>query len=144
MSRPVFINLPVNDVERAKRFYEAIGAQNEPAFSNENAATMRFTDEIAVMVLAHDFYRTFTSKPVADAHATSQVLLCIGCESPAAVDAMVDAAARHGGKADPSPKKEIGEMMYGRSFEDPDGHHWEPMWMDMGAADAGTAGSQEA
>ena len=139
MSRMLFINLPVTDVERSKRFYEAVGATNEPKFSNEQAAMMRFSDEIAVMLLAHDFYRGFTGKPIADAHAASQVLLCISCDSPAAVDAMVDAAASAGGKADPGPKQQMGEMMYGRSFEDPDGHHWEPMWMAAAAAEAGAA-----
>src|SRR5919107_1333166 len=108
MSRMLFINLPVSDMERSKRFYEAIGARNEPKFSNEHGSMMRFSDQIAVMLLTHDFYRTFTAKPVADAHAASQVLLCISCDNPAAVDAMVDAAAASGGKADPGPKQTIG------------------------------------
>jgi predicted lactoylglutathione lyase len=135
----LFINLPVTDMERSRRFYEAIGAQNEPKFSNESAAMMRFSDAIAVMLLTHDFYRSFAAKPVADAHAASQVLLCISCDSPAAVDAMTQAAAAAGGKADPGPKQEMGDMMYGRSFEDPDGHHWEAMWMAAEAAEAGAA-----
>jgi predicted lactoylglutathione lyase len=135
----LFINLPVTDMERSRRFYEAIGAQNEPKFSNESGAMMRFSDAIAVMLLTHDFYRSFTAKPVADAHVTSQVLLCISCDSPAAVDAMTQAAAAAGGKADPGPKQEMGDMMYGRSFEDPDGHHWEAMWMAAEAVEAGAA-----
>jgi uncharacterized protein len=139
MSRMLFINLPVSDMERSKRFYEAIGARNEPKFSNEHGSMMRFSDQIAVMLLTHDFYRTFTAKPVADAHAASQVLLCISCDSPTSVDAMVDAAAANGGKADPGPKQDMGGLMYGRSFEDPDGHHWEPMWMDASAAEQGAA-----
>jgi len=133
MARPIFINLPITDLDRSRRFYEALGARNDPMFSNEKAAMMRFSDEIAVMLLHHDYYSTFTSKPVADAHASSQVLLAIGCDSKAAVDRMVEAAEAHGGKADPGPRQEMGEMMYGRSFEDPDGHHWEPAWMDPAA-----------
>ena len=144
MSRMIFINLPVSDMERSKRFYEAIGARNEPKFSNEMGAMMQFSDQIAVMLLTHDFYRTFTAKPVADPHQTSQALLCISCDSPAAVDAMVDAAATHGGKADPGPKQDMGGMMYGRSFEDPDGHHWEPMWMDASAAQQGASAFEQA
>jgi len=143
MSRNIFINLPVTDLARSKRFYAAVGARNEPGFSNEHAAMMRFSDEISVMLLAHDFYRTFTSKPVADAHQVSGALLCISCDSPAAVDAMVDAASAHGGKADPGPKQEAGGMMYGRSFEDPDGHHWEPMWMDAQAAEQGASALEQ-
>ena len=143
MSRMLFVNLPVSDRERSRRFYEAIGARNEPKFSNEHGAMMRFSDQIAVMLLTHDFYRTFTAKPVADAHAASQVLLCISCDSPGAVDAMVDAAAAHGGKADPGPKQDMGGLMYGRSFEDPDGHHWEPMWMDASAAEQGAVALEQ-
>jgi predicted lactoylglutathione lyase len=140
----IFINLPVTDMERSRRFYEAIGARNEPKFSNEMGAMMQFSDEIAVMLLTHDFYRTFTSKPIGDAHGTSGVLLCISCDSPAAVDQMVDAAAANGGKADPGPKQDMGGMMYGRSFEDPDGHHWEPMWMAPQAAEQGASAFEQA
>jgi predicted lactoylglutathione lyase len=137
MSRTIFINLPVTDLERSKAFYAALGARNEPGFSNESAAMMKFSDEIAVMLLTHDFYRTFTTKPIADANATSQVLLCVSCDGRAQVDRMVEAAAAHGGQADPGPKQEMGDFMYGRSFADPDGHHWEPMWMDASAAEQG-------
>jgi predicted lactoylglutathione lyase len=71
------------------------------------------------------------------------VLLCISCEDRAAVDAMVDAAAGAGGQADPGPKQDMG-MMYGRSFEDPDGHHWEPMWMDPAATEQGASAVEQA
>ena len=137
MSRLIFVNLPVEDLERSKRFYEALGARNEPKFSNEAAAMMVLSDTINVMLLTKPFYAGFISKPIADAHQTSQVLLAISCESPAEVDKLVDAAASNGGKADPGPKQEMGGMMYGRSFEDPDGHHWEPMWMDPQMAEEG-------
>jgi predicted lactoylglutathione lyase len=137
MQRMIFVNLPVTDLERSKRFYEAIGARNEPKFSNEQAAMMVISDTISVMLLVHDFYATFMSKKIADAHQTSQVLLALSCESTDEVDRLVDAAARAGGKADPGPKQDMGGMMYGRSFEDPDGHHWEVMWMDASAAEQG-------
>ena len=78
-------------------------------------------------------YRQFTSKPIADAHKTSEVLICVSADSRDGVDSMVGRAASAGGKADPGPKQDYG-FMYGRSFEDPDGHHWEVMWMDMEAA----------
>ena len=137
MSRSIFVNLPVEDLGKSKTFYEALGARNEPKFSNEAAAMMVFSDTIHVMLLTKPFYATFTTKPIADAHAGSQVLLCLSCDSAAEVDKLVDAAAANGGKADPGPKQEMGGVMYGRSFEDPDGHHWEPMWMDTQMAEQG-------
>jgi predicted lactoylglutathione lyase len=137
MERMIFVNLPVMDLERSKRFYEAVGATNEPKFTNEQAAMMRFSDAIAVMLLTHDFYSTFTAKPIADAHASSAALLCLSADSTGAVDDMVEAASANGGRGDPGPRQEMGGMMYGRSFEDPDGHHWEVMWMDPGFAEQG-------
>ena len=131
--RMIFVNLPVTDLARSRAFYEAIGATNEPRFTNENAAAMVFSDSIFVMLLTRDFYQGFTAKRIADAHSTSSVLLALSCEDRAEVDTMVDKAAAAGGKADPGPKQDHG-FMYGRSFEDPDGHHWEPNWMDPAAA----------
>lgn len=137
MPRMIFVNLPVEDLERAKAFYYGIGFRNEPKFSNDAAAMMVLSDTIAVMLLTKPFYSTFTSKPIADAHKSSEVLLCISCESPAEVDRITDAAAVNGGKVDVSPKQDCGDVMYGRSFEDPDGHIWEPMWMDPSFAEKG-------
>jgi len=133
----IFVNLPVEDLARSKRFYEAIGARNEPKFSNAAAAMMVLSDTISVMLLSRPFFSTFTDKPIADAHSSSQVLLCVSCDSASEVDRLVEAAAANGGKADPGPKQDMGGMMYGRSFEDPDGHHWEPMWMDPQMAEQG-------
>jgi len=144
MQRMIFVNLPVTDLERSKRFYEAVGATNEPKFSNEQAAMMRFSDTISVMLLTHGFYSTFTTKPIADAHSSSAALLCLSAESTGAVDAMVGAASAAGGKGDPGPKQDMSGMMYGRSFEDPDGHHWEVMWMDPGFAEKGAHACEEA
>ena len=146
MSRMIFVNLPVTDLTRSIRFYEAIGARKEPKFSNEAAAMMVISETISVMLLTHGFYKGFTAKTIADSHQTSEVLLALSAESPAAVDAMVEAAAAAGGKAEPGPRQDMGGLMYGRSFEDPDGHHWEPMWMDAKAAEQGASAfeSQEA
>ena len=139
MPRMIFVNLPVEDLDRSIRFYEAIGARKEPKFSNEAAAMMVFSEAISVMLLTHPFYSSFTAKPIANAHESSQVLLCLSCESRGAVDDMVAKASASGGKADVGPKQEMGELMYGRSFEDPDGHHWEVMWMDSAAAEQGAS-----
>ena len=144
MSKMIFINLPVTDLGRSVAFYEAIGGRKQPKFSNEQAAMIVLSDTIHVMLLTHDFYRTFTGKPIADAHNSSQVLLALSAESTGEVDATVDKAGAAGGKADPGPKQEMVELMYGRSFEDPDGHHWEVMWMDAGAAEQGATAFEEA
>ena len=144
MSRMIFVNLPVKELERSKGFYEALGFRNEPKFSNEAAAMMVLSDTISVMLLTHPFYATFTRKPIADAHHSSEMLLCISCDNPAEVDRITDAAASAGGRADIGPRQEMGGMMYGRSFEDPDGHHWEPMWMDRGFAEKGAHPVDEA
>ena len=144
MSKMIFINLPVTDLDRSVAFYEAVGARKEPKFSNEAAAMMVFSETISVMLLTKPFYSTFTSKPIADAHQSSQVLLCLSADSVDDVDATVDKAGAAGGVADPSPKQDMGGLMYGRSFEDPDGHHWEIMWMDAAAADQGASAFEEA
>ena len=144
MSKMIFINLPVTDLDRSIGFYEAVGGRKEPKFSNERAAMIVLSDAIHVMLLTHDFYKTFTGKPIADAHQSSQVLLALSADSTAEVDATIGKAAAAGGKADPGPKQEMGELMYGPSFEDPDGHHWEIMWMDAGAAEQGAAAFEEA
>ena len=139
MNRMIFVNLPVTDLKASMAFYEAVGARNEPKFTNEAAAMMRFSDEVNVMLLTHDFWRTFTSKRIPDARESAQVLLCLSAESREAVDSQVEAARAAGGKIDPTPTQDMGGMMYGRSFEDPDGHIWEVMWMDAGAAEQGAS-----
>lgn len=133
MTQMIFVNLPVADLARSMAFYEAIGFTNEPNFTNEKAACMKLSDEIFVMVLTHDFWKTFTDKAIPDPRASAQVLLAISRESREAVDTIVDAAGAAGGRADCNPKQDYG-WMYGRSFEDPDGHIWEPNWMDLEAA----------
>jgi uncharacterized protein len=135
MPKTIFLNVPVTDLERSVAFYERIGATKNPQFSNDKAACMVLSDTIFVMLLTHDFYSGFTSKPIADAHASSQALFCVSGDSREAVDATVSRAQSAGGKADPGPTQDHG-FMYGRSFEDPDGHHWEVMWMDAGQAPA--------
>ena len=133
MTRMVFINLPVTDLDKAIAFYESIGATKDERFCDGTAACMVISETIFVMLLTHDKFRQFTSKAIADSRNTSQVLLCLSAESREAVDEMVEKAASAGGGVDPGPKQDYG-FMYGRSFEDLDGHHWEVMWMDLEAA----------
>ena len=133
MAKLIFINLPVTDLPRATAFYEAIGAEKNPQFSDDTASCMVVSETIHVMLLTHDKFRQFTPKKIADARTTSEVLICVSADGRDAVDDMVGKATGAGGTADPSPKQDYG-FMYGRSFEDPDGHIWEVMWMDVAAA----------
>lgn len=130
MPKQIFVNLPVADLPKAKSFYEAMGAVNNPQFSDDTAACMVISDTIYVMLLTHPKWATFTDKPIVDAHAASEVMLCLSADDRGAVDDMVKAAAANGGKADVNPVQDHG-FMYGRSFEDVDGHIWEVMFMDM-------------
>ena len=144
MDRTIFVNLPVADLASSTAFYEGIGFVKNDKFSNELASGMTWTDTIHVMLLTHEFWKTFTDKQIPDASKVAQVLLCLGLESRAAVDAMVErAAAIPGGRADPTPTQDMG-FMYGRSFEDPDGHIWEISWMDPEAMENGPGELAEA
>ena len=135
MPKMIFVNLPVSDLPRATAFYEAIGAVKNPQFSDDTASCMVFSDTIHTMLLTHEKFSMFTPKKIADSRETSEVLICISADSREEVDTIVDKATPAGGKADPAPKQDYG-FMYGRSFEDPDGHIWEVMWMDLASATA--------
>ena len=132
MNRMIFVNLPVADLTKAKAFYEAIGFTNNPQFSDDTAACMVLSDTINVMLLTHDKWRSFTSRPIPPA-TSSEVMLAVSCDSREAVDAMNEAAAANGGTADINPPQDYG-FMYNRNLADPDGHVWDAMWMDMAAA----------
>ena len=136
MSRMIFVNLPVSDLQKSRGFLEALGAVNEPKFTDETAACMTLSDSIHVMLLTHDKFSQFTPRPIANAKAGSEVLLCLSSDSRESVDTTVERAVSAGGTADPSPKQDYG-VMYGRSVSDPDGHIWEIMWMDAAAAEVG-------
>ena len=133
MTRMIFVNLPITDLPRAIAFYEAVGARKDERFCDDTAAMMVFSEAINVMLLTHDKFRQFTVKQIADTRTTAEVLLCLSADSRDAVDGMVAKAAAAGATIDPCPQQDYG-FMYGRSFEDPDGHIWEVVWMDVEAA----------
>lgn len=141
MSRMIFVNLPVSDLARSIRFYEAAGAVRNEEFCDGSSQAMMFSDVIWVMLLDHQKFATFTPRAIPDAHQTSQMLLCLSADSRDHVDAITASAEAAGGRADPGPTQDFG-FMYGRSFEDPDGHIWEITWMDVEAARAASAQSQ--
>lgn len=132
MTRMIFVNLPVTDLKRATAFYEALGFEKNEAFSNEQASAMKWSDAISVMLLDHAFYATFTDKKIIDAKTSSGALLCLSFEDRQAVDRIHQAARQEGGRETRAIEDQ--GFMYGGAFEDPDGHTWETMWMDMDAA----------
>ncbi|MEN3349674.1 MAG: uncharacterized protein V7632_3309 [Bradyrhizobium sp.] len=132
-AKMIFVNLPVSNLARSTAFYEAIGATKNPQFSDDSGSCMVISETIFVMLLTHDKFRHFTPKQICDARTTSEVLICLSADGREAVDDVVTKAKGAGGNADPSPKQDYG-FMYGRSFEDLDGHIWEVMWMDVEAA----------
>ena len=141
--RMIFINLPVLDLQKSRAFLEALGARNEPKFTDHTAACMKFSDSIFVMILTHEKYMQFSPLPVGDARKAAQVLLCLSTDSREDVDRAVERAVTAGGTADPTPAEDYG-VMYGRSIADPDGHLWQVMWMDPAAAERGAEAIQEA
>lgn len=133
MAKMIFVNLPVANVAKATAFYEAIGMTKNPMFSNAQASAMEWSDTIMFMLLDHAFYATFTDKKIIDAKAVSGALLALSRDSRAEVDAIADAAIAAGGR-EAREKQDLG-FMYSRAFEDLDGHVFEPLHMDMAAAE---------
>ena len=134
MAKMIFVNLPVVDLKGSMAFYEALGFENNPMFTDETAACMVWSEAIHVMLLTHDKWRTFTSRPIPPT-SSSEVMLALSCDDRAAVDKLNELAAKHGGTADINPKQDLG-FMYNRDLADLDGHVWEMMWMDMSAMPA--------
>ena len=128
MSRMIFVNLPVADLTTATAFYGALGFTHNPQFSDETAACMVWSEAIMVMLLTHDKWNSFTTRPIPP-RGSSEVSLALSLDSKVEVDAMNEAAAAHGGTADINPVQDLG-FMYGRDLADPDGHIWGPFWMD--------------
>ena len=134
MPKMIFVNLPVADVEKSVAFYEVIGFIKDERFSQPGSAgAMVWSDTIVFMILSHAHFADFTSRRIVEAKSEVEALLCLSLDSRQGVDAIVEKAVLAGGKADPGPKQDYG-FMYGRSFEDLDGHVFEPSWMDVEAA----------
>jgi uncharacterized protein len=131
MPTMIFVNLPVKDLPKSMAFYSALGFKNNPQFTDETAACMVISDTIFVMLLTHAKFETFTPKAISDATKTTEVLNCLSRESRAEVDETVRRAKAAGGATFNDPTDH--GFMYHHSFQDPDGHIWEVMWMDPAA-----------
>jgi len=127
----IFPNLAVNDLDASKKFFTELGYSINPQFSDETGAAVVVSEHIVVMLLTKDKYAAFTKKTIVDATKNSEVLLCLSAESREKVDELVDKAIAAGG-TETGEKQDHG-FMYGRAFDDPDGHTWEIMWMDPAA-----------
>lgn len=132
MTRMIFVNLPVADLPRAMRFYEALGFANEPRFTDESAACMVWSEAILVMLLTHEKWKTFTARPI-PSKDSSEVMLCLSCDQRDEPARLNQIAGANGGIADVNPPQDHGFML-GRDFADPDGHVWEAAWMDPAVA----------
>jgi predicted lactoylglutathione lyase len=127
MTRQIFVNLPVKDLPRSVAFFTALGFTFNPQFTNENATCMIVDENIFVMLLVEPFFQTFIKKDICDARTSTEVLMCLSCESRAEVDELVAKAVAAGGTI-PRALEDHG-FMYGHAFEDPDGHIWELVHM---------------
>ncbi|HLL18529.1 MAG TPA: VOC family protein [Rubrivivax sp.] len=127
-NKQIFVNLPVKDLQRSMAFFKSLGYDFKAEFTNNSGAGMVISDNhIYVMLLTEQFFQTFIKKPIADAHRSTEVLVCLGCDSRAEVDALVAKAIAAGGHA-PNPPQDMGSM-YSHGFEDLDGHIWELVHM---------------
>ncbi|HEX6248870.1 MAG TPA: VOC family protein [Nocardioidaceae bacterium] len=133
VSRMMFVNLPVTDLQRSVDFWTRLGFSFDPRFTDENASCMVISDDAYVMLLAEPFFSMFTVKEVADAGRHTEAILAVSASSRDEVDRITDTAISTGGSASNEPQEE--DFMYGRSFQDPDGHLWEVLYMDPAAAE---------
>lgn len=131
MSQMIFVNLPVADLDRSKAFFEGLGFSINPQFTDETAACVVISDTIFAMILTEAKFREFlpAGKTISDAKKTAEVLIALSRDSREAVDKIVGDAVKNGGR-DARPAQDLG-FMYQRTFEDPDGHVWEVVYMDM-------------
>ena len=131
MTKQIFVNLPVSDLQKSKDFYTKLGFTINEQFSDDTAASVVISDTIYVMLLTHDKFKQFTPKPISDASKTTEVINALSANDRNEVDLVCNAALA-AGATEPRPPQDHG-FMYGRSFNDPDGHIWEVYWMDFSA-----------
>lgn len=142
MATQIYVNLPVKDLKRSVDFFTALGFSFNPDYTDENATCMIINDNAFVMLLVEGFFKTFTSRDVADATSSTEAIVAFSVDSKEDVDATVRKALAAGG----APSQEVQDygFMYNHSFQDPDGHLWEVLWMDAAgppADDGAPAGS---
>jgi len=131
MAKQIYVNLPVKDLKRSMAFFTALGFGFEPKFTNDSAACLIVAENIFIMLLIESFFMTFTKKELCDAKKSTEVLVCLSCDSRAQVTDLVAKATAAGGTIPREPQDH--GFMYGHAFEDLDGHIWELIYMEPGA-----------
>ena len=131
MNTKIFVNLPVKDLNRSVDFFTQVGFSFDPRFTDENATCMIVSDSSFVMLLVEPFFKTFTRREIANATTSAEAILCLSADSRQQVDELVDKAMQAGATQASEPQDPA--FMYYRSFQDPDGHQWEIMYMDPSA-----------
>jgi predicted lactoylglutathione lyase len=127
----IFVNLPIKDLNKTIDFFTKLGFKFNPQFTDENATCMIVGDDIFVMLLVEKFFKTFTKKEISDTSKNTEVIVALSVEGRENVDQMINKAIEYGGKESREPQDH--GWMYGRSFEDIDGHLWEIIYMDESA-----------
>jgi len=128
MTKQIFVNLPVRDLDKSTAFFKNLGYKFDPRFTDKNAACMIVSENVFVMLLVEGFFKTFTKKALCDATKATEVLVCLALNSRGAVNEMV-AKAVAGGGTTPNASNEHG-FMYEHGFQDLDGHLWELVYME--------------
>ena len=130
-TRKIFVNLPVRDLKKSMSFFSTLGFGFNQQFTDEKAACMVISEEAFVMLLAEPYFRTFTKQALCDTSKATEGLFALSCESRGEVDEIVKKAVAAGGRHAMDPQDH--GFMYGWSFYDLDGHHWEVLWMNPAA-----------
>ena len=133
MPTKIFVNLPVRDLDKSVDFFTSLGFGFNPQFTDEKATCMIVGEDIYVMLLVEQFFKTFTKKQIADASQSTEVILALSAGSRTEVDEMIRKAVEAGGVAPGEPQDQ--GWMYGQGFQDPDGHLWEVIYMDPAAVE---------
>ncbi len=133
MSTKIFVNLPVKNLKRSIAFFTQLGFEFNPQFTDDTATCMIVSEEIFVMLLTHEKFKTFTPNPICDATQSTEVLVCLSAESREAIDDQVRKAIAAGGTTHKEPQDH--GFMYGHGFQDLDGHIWELVYMEPSAID---------
>jgi len=131
MNKDIFINLPVRNLNQSREFFGKLGYRFNAQFTNHTAACMIVCENIYVMLLTHDKFKDFTPKAICDASKSTEVMVCLSCESRDAVDELVRKAVATGGTTYKKPQDH--GFMYGHGYQDLDGHIWELIYMDPNA-----------
>ena len=128
MPKQIFVNLPIESLNRSTEFFGQLGFTFNKQFTDENATCMVISESIYAMLLVKPFFKGFINKEIADSTKVTEAILALSVDSRAEVDSFVDKALKAGAKSPKPPQDHT--FMYQRSFEDLDGHHWEIFWMD--------------